>query len=92
MIDKHYSFFQEAEAGDSIGFTVSGVDFETAKKLLGSANKSKIVFSEDGSVVNRLQYLNWGEGQNGQVALQLMAKLRLILLTVNRTRRKNEAQ
>ncbi len=54
---------QSAEKGDSIGFTVEGVNFELAKSLLGSTNKSRIVFSEDGSFVNQLKLLSWGKGE-----------------------------
>jgi translation elongation factor EF-1alpha len=62
-IEKSKDSVQEAEKGDSIGFTVEGVSFELAKSLLGSANKSRIVFSDDGSFVNQLKLLSWGKGE-----------------------------
>lgn len=58
---------QRAEKGDSIGFTVDGVSFEAEKLLLGSTNKSRIIFSEDGSYVNKLNLLSWGKGEKWEL-------------------------
>ena len=66
-IERTRESIQEAEEGDRVGFSISGADFELAKALLGSANRTEITFSEDGSIVNRIRLCPWGEGKKWEL-------------------------